>query len=129
MKTNNLALAIALTLFAFNVQAKDKIVIKKKGGGPKGYKNIKEVHSGSTHKLNCSDPGYDECKWADGFTIITDPQRAAIDQFIEDKISDGDYSGTGNLAGTNLWFCWSYDAATATTTFSITEDAPDCNFE
>jgi hypothetical protein len=129
MKTINLSLVTLLILFAFNVQAKEKIVIKKHGGGPKGYKNIKEVHSGGTHKLNCNDPGYSECKWLEGFTIVTDPQRAAIDKFIEDKIGDGNYSGTGNLAGTNLWFCWSYDAATATTTYSITEDAPDCNFQ
>ncbi|MFN3445243.1 MAG: hypothetical protein ACK44D_05840 [Bacteroidia bacterium] len=129
MKTINLTLAIALILFAFNVQAKDKIVIKKNGGGPKGYKNVKELHSGGTHKLNCSEPGYTECKWIEGFTIVTSPQLVAIDQFIEDKIGDKDYSGTGNLAGTTLWFCWMYDTATGTTSYSITEDAPDCNFE
>lgn len=129
MKTINLSLSVILILFAFNVYAKEKIVIKKVGGGPKGYKNIKELHSGGTHKLECSDPGYDECKWMEGFTIVTSPQLAAIDKFIEDKIGDNDYSGTGNLAGTNLWFCWAYDASTGTTNYSVTEDAPDCNFE
>jgi len=129
MKTINLSMAMALILFAFNVQAKDKIVIKKSGGGPKGYKNVKELHSGGTHKLNCSEPGYTECKWIEGFTIITGPQLVAIDQFVEDKIGAKDYSGTGNLAGTNLWFCWVYDTTTDTTSYSITEDAPDCSFE
>lgn len=129
MKTINLPIAITLILIAFNVHAKDKIVIKKSGGGPKGYKNIKEVHTGGTHKLSCSEPGIEQCKWVDGFTIVTDSQRAAIDQFIEDKIGTKDYSGTGNLAGTNLWFCWSYDSTTGTTTYSITEDTADCNFE
>ena len=129
MKKINLPIAITLILFALNVHAKDKIVIKKSSGGPKGYKNIKEVHSGGTHKLSCSEPGIEQCKWVDGFTIVSDTQRAAIDQFIDDKIGTLDYSGTGNLAGTNFWFCWSYDASTGTTTYSITEDAPDCNFE
>jgi hypothetical protein len=129
MKTINLTFVIAMFLFAFNVQAKEKIVIKKENGGPKGYRNVKEVHSGGTHKLSCSEPGTEQCSWIEGFTIVTGSQLAAIDKFIEDKIGDNDYSGTGNLSGTNLWFCWGYDNATGTTTYSITEDAPDCSFE
>lgn len=118
-----------LLLLVCSVQAKDKIIIKKENGGPKGYKNVKEVHSDGTHKLKCSEPGYTECKWIEGFTIITSSQLAAIDQFIADRIGEKDYSGTGNLAGTNLWFCWSYNEALGIINYTITENAPDCNFE
>jgi hypothetical protein len=129
MKTINLSLSVMLILFAFNVHAKEKIVIKKEGGGPKGYKNVNELHSGSTHKLTCSGNGIEKCSWMAGFSIVTSPQLLAIEKIIDERIGEKDYSGKGNLAGTKLWFCWVYDASTGTTTFSVTEDAPDCNFQ
>jgi hypothetical protein len=129
MKTINLSLSVMLLLFAFNVHAKEKIVIKKLGGGPKGYKNVKELHSGGTHKLECSDPGFAQCNWMEGFSVVTSSQLLAIEKIVDERIGEKDYSGKGNLAGTKLWFCWVYDASTGTTTYSVTEDAPDCNFE
>jgi hypothetical protein len=130
MKTISSTLAISLLLFlSVNVDAKDKIVIKKENAGPKGFKHVKELHSGGTHKLSCSEPGITECKWIEGFTIVSSEQLATINQFIEDRIVEKDFKGTGNLAGTNLWFCWSYDPQTGTTMYTITEDEPDCNFE
>lgn len=118
-----------LILFAFNVNAKEKIVIKREAGGPKGYKYVKEIHSGGTHKLECSDPGFAQCKWMEGFSIVTSSQLLAIEKIVDERIGEKDYSGKGNLAGTKLWFCWVYDASTRTTTYSVTEDAPDCNFQ
>ena len=129
MKTINLSLSVMLILFAFNVQAKEKIVIKREAGGPKGYKYVKEIHSGGTHKLECSDPGFAQCKWMEGFSIVTSSQLLAIEKIVDERIGEKDYSGKGNLAGTKLWFCWVYDASTATTTYSVTEDAPNCNFQ
>jgi len=110
-----------LTLFA----EATKIKVKKENGGQNGYKNVEETHVGNTHKLKCSDPGRESCTWNQGNSIATTQQLLAIDTFIENQLSDGTYTGTGNLIGTNLWFYWLCSSATGELNYTVAENEPD----
>jgi hypothetical protein len=107
--------------------APPKIVVEKKNGGKNGYRDIKEKHSGNSHSLSCSNPGREQCTWNQGNPTANQQQLAAIDSYIENQLSDGYYSGTGNLFGTNLWFYWIFDPNTGVLRYSIDEDEPNFN--
>jgi hypothetical protein len=56
-------------------------------------------------------------------------QKKMIAQsYIENQLSEGNYTGTGNLSGTNLWFFWLYDVNTGILQYTVNEDEPDYNF-
>jgi hypothetical protein len=110
-------------VFALGVNA--KITITRTNGGANGYKTVSETHDGNNHTLNCFDPGNEACKFILSTTIANPQQIDAIEVAVDQAIDTGDYSGTGNLVGTNLWYCWTY--SNGIRRYTINENSPDCN--
>ncbi|HCP93044.1 MAG TPA: hypothetical protein DIU05_03290, partial [Bacteroidetes bacterium] len=123
MKNIGLVFSVILMSFALISQAKQKVT--KSNGGQNGYRDITETHDGADHTLKCKNPGRESCTWGQGFSIATLDELEAIDTFVENQLSNGSYSGTGKLSGTNLWFFWLYNEANGTLNYTIAEDHPD----
>jgi hypothetical protein len=126
MKNLKIIATMVCILCALTLSA--KIVVEKKNGGKNGYRDITETHSGNNHKLICCNPGHEQCTWNQGVPQANQQQLSAIDAFIENQLSEGNYTGTGNLSGTNLWFFWLYDVNTGILRYTVNEDEPDYNF-
>lgn len=121
----NIGLLFLVILVSLTLSSKAKIKITKSNGGQNGYRDVVETHDGDDHTLKCKNPGRESCTWGQGFPIATLDELEAIDTFIENQLSNGSYSGTGNLSGTNLWFHWSFNESTGTLNYTVSQDAPD----
>jgi hypothetical protein len=110
MKNLKIIATMVCILCALTLSA--KIVVKKKNSGKNGYRDITETHRGNNHSLICCNPGHEQCRWNQGVPQANQQQLSAINAFIENQLSEGNYTSTGNLSGTNLWFFWLYDVNT-----------------
>lgn len=121
----NIALLFFVILVSLSLSSEATIKITKSNGGQNGYRDITETHDGDDHTLKCKNPGRESCTWGQGFPTVTLDELESIDSYIENQLSNGLYSGTGNLSGTNLWFYWIYNESTGTLNYTVSRDAPD----
>jgi len=114
-----LCLSITFLVCSDNVLA--SIMVHKQLKGPNGYDKVDETHENGNHKLDCKNPGLDQCSWEFPPSIVTstniyDVEVIASD--VEAQIAGGTLNGSYTLDG-ELSVTW--DAADVDT-YTLTID-------